>query len=142
MKINFYNESIKGIYPKDKKVWRKWLNAIAKEEGFNIDALSYVFCNQEYLLQINQQYLNHDTHTDIITFDLSDEPSAIDGEIYISIPMVEENALSFKIDFENELARVVAHGLLHLCGYKDKKKEESVMMRQKEQYYMEKLAQL
>jgi probable rRNA maturation factor len=94
--------------------------------------LTYILCNDEYLLQMNQQFLNHDTLTDIITFDLSEDNDAIEGEIYISTERVAENATKFKVSMADELHRVIFHGALHLCGFKDKKMADKKIMRQKE----------
>jgi len=120
--------------------WKKWLKNLAEEEGFQLIELDYIFCSDAYLLEINIQHLNHHTYTDIITFDLSDEasPEDIESEIYISLDRVAENAEKFRVPFETELARVLAHGLLHLCGYKDKTAQESAQMREKENYYISK----
>lgn len=115
-----------------KNRYKNWLKQIAKNEGYSMGELNYIFCSDEYLLQINVDYLDHDTLTDIITFDQRDDPKEISGEIYISVDRVSENALLFKVPFENELERVISHGLLHLCGYSDKNKEEKLHMRLKE----------
>jgi probable rRNA maturation factor len=112
-------------------VYSKWLEQIAISEGKTIGELSYVFCSDEYLLKINQDHLNHDTYTDIITFDYCQD-GLINGEIYISTDRVRENALSFRESEINELHRVMSHGLLHLCGYPDKTEKESDIMRAKE----------
>lgn len=111
---------------------RGWIKKIAALEGREIDALSYIFCSDRYLLKINQKYLNHKTFTDIITFDLSDG-IRIDGEIYISIERVKANASNFENPFAQELRRVMIHGVLHLCGYPDKKQQEKATMRRKEE---------
>ncbi len=118
-----------------------WLSLVAKNEDKQILSLNYTFCNDEYLFDINRRYLNHDYYTDIITFDLSDNPSVIEGDIYISIDRVRENAQANANTIKSELNRVVAHGLLHLCGYKDKTKKEINEMRKKEEYYLEMLSQ-
>jgi len=94
--------------------------------------LSYIFCSDKYLLSINQKYLNHNTLTDIVTFDLA-EDAEIEGEIYISVERVKENAVKYAVDFEEELHRVIIHGLLHLIGYKDKTASQKAQMRKKEQ---------
>jgi rRNA maturation RNase YbeY len=94
--------------------------------------LNYIFCSDAYLLQMNRQFLDHDTLTDIITFDLSDNKQTLTGEIYISIERVKENAVKFKTTTNEELHRVVFHGALHLCGFKDKKEADKKIMRQKE----------
>lgn len=117
--------------------WKKWLEAAAANEGFDILGLEYVFCSDQYLYEINVEHLLHDDYTDIITFDVSeDEEGGIDGLIYISLERVRENAALFGADFETELSRVMVHGVLHLCGYKDKTPEEAAVMREKEAFYM------
>ena len=117
---------------------KKWLESIAVQEHFKIENLSYVFCTDAYLIELNIKYLDHNTYTDILTFDYSEQPESkrLEGEIYISIDRVRENATLFKTTFESELSRVLAHGLLHLIGYKDKNPEEQQMMRAKENYYI------
>lgn len=110
----------------------EWLNRLAMTEGFRIDGLNYVFCSDDYLLDINRQYLDHDTYTDIITFDNSEAVDAIEGDVFISVERVRENAEQFSADFDSELRRVLAHGLLHLCGYGDKSADEIEQMRRKE----------
>jgi len=96
------------------------------------NALNYIFCNDTYLLHMNKEYLNHDTLTDIITFDLSDNKNELQGEIYISVERVKENAEKFGVSYNDELHRVIFHGALHLCGFKDKKKEDIAEMRVQE----------
>lgn len=98
--------------------------------------LSYIFCSDSYLLVINQQYLEHDDYTDIITFDLSSSPKEIVGEVYISIDRVKENAHELSVSFNTELHRVIFHGALHLCGYKDKSIKDASVMRFKEDKYL------
>lgn len=117
---------------------KNWIKSIAENENFHVEDLSYVFCTDEYLLDINIRHLDHHTLTDIITFDLSENPESpeIEGEIYISLDRVKENAQLFQLSFEEELSRVLAHGILHLCGYKDKTAEEEKLMREKENFYM------
>lgn len=110
---------------------KKWLNDVAVSESKIIGQLNYIFCDDAYLLQVNQKYLNHDTYTDIITFDNS-SVNFVSADIYISLTRVEENALLNEVNFQQELLRVVVHGLLHLCGYKDKSSSESAIMRLKE----------
>lgn len=131
MPINFFIEEIKFSLHQPKQV-KHWLKNIAKEEGYKIKDLNYIFCNDEYLLKINQDYLQHDTYTDIITFDLSEEEQSISGEIYISSERVADNAKKFKTANEDELHRVIVHGLLHLMGYADKNPAEKAGMREKE----------
>jgi len=95
-------------------------------------SFTYVFCSDDHLHQMNQQFLDHDTLTDIITFDLSENDNTLAGEIYISIDRVKENAAKFKVSYTDELHRVIFHGALHLCGFKDKKDADKKVMRQKE----------
>lgn len=115
----------------DEVVYSKWLESIVISEGKTIGELSFVFCSDEYLLKINQDHLDHDTYTDIITFDYCLD-GLINGEVYISTDRVKENAVSFRESEINELHRVMAHGVLHLCGYGDKSDEEALIMREKE----------
>ncbi|MBC7451730.1 MAG: rRNA maturation RNase YbeY [Cytophagales bacterium] len=111
---------------------RLWLQAVARKEKFSITELNYIFCSDEYLLQVNKDYLDHDYYTDIITFDNSEQKAHIEGDIFISIDRVKENSSLHKTSMKDELHRVMAHGLLHLTGYKDKKKAEQELMRKKE----------
>jgi probable rRNA maturation factor len=120
----------------EKKKLKEAVAELMAEEGKEFESLDYIFCSDEYLLEINQTYLKHDDLTDIITFDLSDVPGVIGGEIYISVERVQDNSLLFNTSFRDELARVVFHGALHLCGYKDKSKKEQVEIRRKEDYYL------
>ena len=114
-----------------KRLRKEWITTIIQQEKKRVGEINYIFCDDAYLLNINKQYLNHDTYTDIITFDYSEE-GLLSGDIFISIDRVKENAQLFLVDFHNELLRVLAHGVLHLCGYKDKTKKEELLMRQKE----------
>ena len=132
--IQFCTEDI-TFSLKEKLKHKAWLNEVAKQEGKKILELSYVFCSDEYLLQINQEYLNHDTLTDIVTFDNSEDPKKIEGDIFISIDRVKENGEKLGTS-ESELERVMVHGLLHLLGYKDKKKEDKALMTEKEDFYI------
>ena len=112
-----------------------WMNSTSKQEGKHIGELNYIFCDDEYLHKINLEFLKHDTYTDIITFDycVGDELIA---DIYISVERVRENAQEFSDSFEEELHRVLIHGLLHLCGYRDKSEDDEAIMRKKENYYL------
>jgi len=112
------------------------IRELFKKEKTPLEQLQYIFCSDEYLLQINKQYLQHDYYTDIITFDLSANPGPVTGEIYISIDRVKDNAQTFKASFKQELLRVIFHGALHLCGYKDKSKKDEVAMRKAEDKYL------
>jgi probable rRNA maturation factor len=108
-----------------------WLLKVAESEGYSLSALSYIFCNDQYLLELNQSYLSHDTLTDIITFDYV-EGTVVSGDIFISVDRLKENAAIFNVTFEEERLRVMAHGLLHLMGYKDKTPEDQLVMSNKE----------
>ena len=108
-----------------------WLSRVAESEGYSLSALSYIFCNDQYLLDLNQTYLSHDTLTDIITFAYV-EGTVVSGDIFISVDRLKENAAIFKVSFEEERLRVMAHGLLHLMGYKDKTAEDQEVMSNKE----------
>lgn len=115
----------------NENAYTNWLIEIANKEGYEVSELTYVFCDDDYLLDINQRYLDHDTYTDIITFDYVEDRD-IKGEIYISIDRITENANTFEVSFYTELKRVLAHGMLHLCGYGDKSPSEIQLMRKKE----------
>ena len=131
--IEFFSENNFELSNKDKI--QTWLGRVIGSEGKVVGELTYVFCNDEQLLKLNKEFLNHDTLTDIITFDYS-LGNEIHGEIYISTDRVEENAEEFEVSFMNELSRVMVHGILHLCGYKDKSEEEKNQMRNKENHYL------
>ncbi len=111
--------------------YKKWLGAVALSEGKKLGAINYIFCDDAYLHQINVQYLRHDTLTDIISFDATIR-NVLHGDIFISVERVRDNALQYAVGFDEELLRVMAHGLLHFCGYKDKKQEDKTIMRLKE----------
>ena len=111
---------------------RQLLEETANLEGYEIQNITYIFMSDDELLEINQQHLQHDDYTDIITFDLSDIEASVDGEIYVSIDRIKENAKKFECTFDQELIRVLSHGLLHLLGYKDKSDGDITIMRQKE----------
>ena len=111
--------------------YTSWINRLAETENKSVGDLTYIFCDDAYLIEINRQYLDHDTYTDIITFDYT-EGTVLGGDIFISIERVKENALEFGVDFQDELLRVMAHGILHLSGYKDKEVEDVQLMRSKE----------
>lgn len=133
--IHFFTEEIPFKLKQSLKL-KAWIKSTIKKEKFTLKDLNYVFCSDASLLERNIQYLNHNTLTDIITFDLSEEEGIIEGEIYISIDRVRENALKFSKSFEDELHRVLIHGVLHLAGYRDKKAEQKAEMRKKEDYYL------
>ena len=117
------------------------IKAIAAEESRKVGDITFVFCDDNYLLKINKEFLDHDTYTDIITFDYS-VGNEIISEVYVSTDRVEENAKKYKQTFENEIHRVMIHGVLHLCGYNDKLAEEKQIMREKENHYLSLLPKL
>jgi probable rRNA maturation factor len=133
MPARFYEQEVKSKL-KDKRALSAYLDTLANryKKGLKKVQLTYIFCSDDYLLGINKEFLNHDTLTDIVTFDMTAEPNTLTGEIYISIERVAENAEKFGVDYINELHRVIFHGALHLCGFKDKKKEDKELMRKKE----------
>ena len=136
--ITFNNHGIKFLL-KEKLLIKSLIARIFTEEKVDFNSVSYVFCNDDFLLKLNQQYLNHDTLTDILTFTLSISSLPIVSEIYISIERVKENALDLKTEFLSELYRVIIHGILHLCSYTDNSKVEKSQMRKKEDYYLSKI---
>ncbi|PWU01890.1 MAG: rRNA maturation RNase YbeY [Bacteroidetes bacterium] len=123
---------------RDRTRLKKFIVQIFKKEGKALESLDYIFCSDDYLLQINRQFLNHDFYTDIITFDLSSKSRQTIGEIYISIDRVKDNAKNLNVRFQEELHRVIFHGVLHLCGYKDKLKPDIKIMREMENRYLAK----
>lgn len=129
--IGFTNADI-SFSLKDRKKLRKWLADTAAGRSFNITDIQYIFCSDEFLLDINRNFLQHDYFTDIITFDLSEKKTDLCGEIYISIPRVKENAKTYGNTFYAELHRVMVHGILHLCGLKDKTAKQEKEMRNAE----------
>ena len=133
--ILFFNEDINFKF-QGKNNFKAWLKKVVDKEGFKIRDLNYIFCSDNYLHKINVEYLQHDTFTDIITFDISEDESIIAGDIFISIDRVKENSKILKTVFEEELRRVIVHGLLHLCGYDDHSAEEKVKMRSLEDEYI------
>jgi len=136
--IQFFSEDM-DFTLKDKQKVRQWIGATIKAEGFKrVGELSFVLCSDAYLLEINKQYLDHDTFTDIVTFDSSEDEGVIAGDIFISVERTMENAKKFNVSERDELHRVIIHGILHLCGYYDKKKEDKTLMTEKEDYYLAK----
>ncbi len=134
-KVFFFFES-KNISIKNRKALKRFIESIFKRERKKLESINFVFCSDEYLLEINKQYLKHDFYTDIISFDLSVKPNNIIGDIYISLDRVRENAKILKTSIKDELNRVVFHGSLHLCGFKDKTSVEIKRMREKEEEYL------
>lgn len=140
--IYFYPEDIDfDLAPPRAEAVSYWLKKVVEQEAKELRSLSYVFCSDEYLYRLNQEYLQHDTYTDVITFPYGAE-NEVEGDIFISIERVKENAATFKASFERELYRVMVHGLLHLCGYGDKGEEETLLMRKKESDYLSQLEEI
>jgi len=130
-RISFHNEDIAFVLPQ-KRLYKQWIEQIVLSHGKTVGELTYVFCSDEYLLEMNKTYLQHDYYTDIITFDYS-EDNIIGGDLFISVDRVKDNALKIGVSLQNELQRVVIHGVLHLCGFKDKKNQDIEMMRKMEE---------
>ena len=127
---------LQPIVLRDRTRLKQFLASLFKKEKKRLGELQYIFCSDDYLLQINRQYLNHNYFTDIITFDLSERDQSINAEIYISVDRVRENAREFGSSLRQELHRVMFHGALHLCGYKDKKPKDAQLMRQMEDKWL------
>jgi len=115
---------------------KSFIEKKVKKEGYSIDSLTYVFCSDKYLLKINKDFLSHDYYTDIISFDLSDVPRQLIGEVYISVDRVKDNAKTHGTSLKEELHRVIFHGALHFCGYKDKKPSDAKKMREMEDRWL------
>lgn len=135
-KVYFFYEARVSLT--DRTRLKEFVAGIFKREGYGLESLNYIFCSDEYLLNINRQYLHHDFYTDIVTFELNTPEQPVQGEIYISIDRVAENALTHGSSRLAELHRVIFHGALHLCGYSDKTKAEKTAMRAKEDEYLAK----
>jgi probable rRNA maturation factor len=129
--IEFYSEDLDFSLSNPEQV-ADWIASIIEQHEFELVGLTYVFCSDEYLHQMNVEYLDHDTLTDIITFDNADEEGTVEGDIFVSIDRVRDNAQTLGIPFEDELHRVLIHGVLHLLGFKDKTDEQEALMRKQE----------
>lgn len=134
MKIDFHYELDYKL--SSESAYADWVTRVIFLANAHLGNVNYIFCNDDYLLDINKKHLEHDTFTDIITFDYT-ESNTISGDIFISVDRVEENSQTFNVSFETELKRVMIHGVLHLLGYKDKSTEEKSVMRKKENEMME-----
>lgn len=135
-KINFFTEDI-NYNLKGKTSIKKWIAETIISEGYELNELNFIFCSDEYLLRVNQDFLKHDYYTDVITFDNSEELKTIFGDIFISIDRVKDNAKQNKASTLDELCRIMIHGTLHLLGYKDKTKKAKIEMTEKEDCYLE-----
>lgn len=134
--ISFFSEDIDFIL-KDKAKVRVWIGDVVKEEGYSrVAELNFIFCSDAYLLAINKQYLNHDTYTDIVTFDSSKKEGVIAGDVFISIERTRDNASRYTVSEIDELHRVIIHGVLHLCGYSDQSRTDKLLMTEKEDFYL------
>lgn len=135
MAIHFFTEDTS--FQLDRPAfYTSWLTSIISENKKKLESLNYIFCSDENLLKINQDHLDHDYYTDIITFDNSESSASIEADIYVSVDRVRENADQHRVTFDNELSRVLVHGLLHLLGYNDKTESETKLMREKETAYI------
>jgi probable rRNA maturation factor len=135
--INFNYETNFALSNED--VVAAWIAESIKSEEHSLEEINYIFCDDDYLHKLNVEFLNHDTLTDIISFDYS-VGKIIQGDIFISVERVKENASDFEVPFLEELHRVIIHGVLHYCGYKDKTPRDSLLMREKENFYLKRLA--
>ena len=134
MSIVYFTEDVS--FPKLKRrITSGWIKSVIVYEGKSLGDISFIFCSDSYLLKVNQKYLEHDYYTDIITFDYV-EGNTVNGDIFISVDRVGENSIQFSKSFENELNRILVHGVLHLIGYKDKSKKDKKLMTQKEDIYL------
>ncbi len=115
-----------------------WINSVVEEEGYGVGEITFVFCSDDYLLEMNRKHLDHDYYTDIITFDYV-EGDVVSGDLFISLDRIGDNASLLNVQYEEELLRVCVHGVLHLCGYQDKSENEEQVMRRKEDYYLLKI---
>ncbi|MGH1335709.1 MAG: rRNA maturation RNase YbeY [Aureispira sp.] len=134
MTISFHAEEIDFQLP-DEATITTWLKGVMRQEDWHLGELSYIFCTDAYLYEMNVQHLNHDTYTDVITFQYSEE--VVEGDVFISVERTRENAASFGVTPERELQRVMVHGLLHLMGYKDKTPEDQATMTSKEEEHLQ-----
>src|SRR5215813_5399478 len=139
-KIRFFNNGLRVSLSKRTR-FKTFLEKIIRQEGKKTESINYIFCTDNELRKLNKEYLNHDYFTDILTFDLSTSPQKLAAEIFISVPRVTENAKQLKQSLSKELHRVMIHGILHLCGYKDKTAGQAKQMRALEDMYLQKYNQ-
>jgi rRNA maturation RNase YbeY len=132
--IQFFSEGIQFTVPNPRKT-SNWIKSALSNEKARLNQINYIFCSDEYLRELNVQYLRHKTYTDIITFNYGNK-KLLEGDIFISIDRIKENAKKFDVAFENELRRVIIHGVLHLIGYNDKSSDQKSLMRKKEDLYL------
>ena len=132
--VSYFTEDTKFAF-KEKRLTNRWLKLVAESEIRRLGDISIIFCSDNYILDVNMKYLQHDYFTDIITFDYC-EGDRLNGDLFISVDSVRENAQFYGTEFENELNRVIVHGVLHLIGYDDHTEEDIAVMRSKENYYL------
>lgn len=132
----FFRSADSRLTLRDKSQIKSFIESIFKKEKRPLSSLTYIFCSDEFLLQMNRDFLKHDYYTDVITFDLSSKGEPTTAEVYISVDRVKDNAFNLETRFRDEMLRVIFHGALHLCGYKDKRKSEITIMREKEEQYL------
>ena len=135
MSISF-NQADSKVALANRVALKSFIEKRMKKEGFSIETLTYVFCSDKYLLKMNKDFLSHNYYTDIISFDLSETPGNLIGEVYISVDRVKDNAKTHRTTLKEELHRVIFHGALHFCGYKDKKPADTIKMRQMEDRWL------
>ena len=135
MSISF-NQADSKVTLANRVALKSFIEKRVKKEGFSIETLTYVFCSDKYLLKMNKDFLSHNYYTDIISFDLSETPGNLIGEVYISVDRVKDNAKTHGTTLKEELHRVIFHGALHFCGYKDKKPADTIKMRQMEDLWL------
>jgi probable rRNA maturation factor len=133
--VHFFNEQIRFKIPNPRKT-ASWVKRVIEEEGMLLSSINFIICSDNFLAELNLKYLKHKTLTDIITFDNSEEEGTIQGDIFISLPRVKENSKKFGTTLDNELHRVMIHGVLHLMGYSDKSVNDKLAMRRKEDTYL------
>ncbi|MCA6466371.1 MAG: rRNA maturation RNase YbeY [Chitinophagaceae bacterium] len=136
MSLVFFHTADLNYRLQNKTALKKLLADLFQKEGKRLEGLSIVFCSDDYLLSMNRQFLQHDYYTDILTFDVSERGGPVSGELYISVDRVRDNAHGLGVSAVEEMQRVIIHGSLHLCGYKDKLKKQQLLMRQKEERYL------
>lgn len=134
MPILFYHEDVKPLKLERRKI-KNWISSVITSENKKAGSINFIFCSDEYLLKVNKQYLDHDYYTDIITFDYV-EGKLISGDIFISVDRVTDNATKFRVSFDQELRRILVHGVLHLLGYPDKEPAQKTVMTAKEDQYL------
>lgn len=136
--INFHIQ-VPGFKLSGRREIKKWVTNVIIDHGKRPGQIDFIYCSDEYILGLNKKYLGHDYYTDILTFDYSEDENLVSGDIFISIDRLRENAKELEIPLQDELNRVMVHGILHLLGYGDRTKEERTLMRGKEDYYLMKI---